>query len=191
VPASKHWPVVGAAVDQFISALGNALLLPVEGKQEGLSLLIVYIATIGWAPTIVTETADGLVELSPHQGEGVLYIVAIFVEGRSFEIVLRCPEQQLIFHRPAKTLLQQFHALIFVPVLLFDDSTVDIGGRSILNTWLQQIFLKLDYSASFFLNIYLIVRQPISYFFGDVGSLLSNIFFLHLFPVGGFSVLFW
>jgi hypothetical protein len=182
LPASKYWPVVGAAVDLFMSALGNVFLLPVEGKHEGPSLFIVYISNIDWVPTIVTEIAIGLVELSPHQGEGALYIVALFVEDRSFEIVLRCPEQQLIFHRPAKTLPQQFHALAFVPVLLFDDSTVDIEGSSILNTWLQQIFLKLGYSASFISDIYLVILQPIGYFFGDVGSLLSNIFeeFLHL-----------
>ena len=46
-------------------------------------------------PLVLGEPSDGLPELSPDEGEGVLDVVAVLVELGSLEPVLRGPEQQL------------------------------------------------------------------------------------------------
>ena len=41
------------------------------------------------------EAPDGLAELSAHQHQGVIYVVALLVEGGCPEAVLRSPEEPL------------------------------------------------------------------------------------------------
>jgi hypothetical protein len=58
-------------------------------------------------PLIVAETTNCLVELGSDEGEGVFDIVAFFVEDSCFEVMLRCPEQQLkLSHWTTKAIFQ-------------------------------------------------------------------------------------
>jgi hypothetical protein len=113
---SEYRPVVGVAVDQFISPLRHVLLLLVEGEQEGPPPLVVHIACSDCVPPIVGVAGEGPPELGAHQGQRVLDAVAARVEGRRAEGVLGGAEQQRQPHRSPEALPQELQALLPVPV---------------------------------------------------------------------------
>jgi hypothetical protein len=134
VPAYEEWccsedrSAVRGTVDQVQSIPRNVLLALVEGEQEGALLLVLNVAFLDCVPPKVTETTDGLAELSFDKCEGVFNVVALRVEGRSFEAVFGSPKQQLELHRPIEAFPQQLNKLFSVPVLLSDDQRVEVNG---------------------------------------------------------------
>ena len=57
------------------------------------------------------EATDGLAELSAHQHQGVVYVVAPLVEGSCFEAVLGRPEEHFDSNRVVKDFPQELQLL--------------------------------------------------------------------------------
>ena len=57
------------------------------------------------------EAPDGLAEFGVHQHQGVIYVVALLVEGGRPEVVLGCPEELLDFDWTAEDFFQELQLL--------------------------------------------------------------------------------
>lgn len=93
-PLSEYRAVWTLAINQILLPFGHHLLLEVQ-RQQKCVLPRIMNPPIRLIPCVLSETCDGLAELSPHNRQSVGDVVALSVESESTEAVLGAAIEQL------------------------------------------------------------------------------------------------
>jgi hypothetical protein len=133
----------------------------VEGEQEGPPLLVVHVvASTGWLPRVVAVVAESPPELSPHDGQRVLHVVAglwkafalkPFSEARN--ILSNFAGRPKLSRRNCRRFLPPLSAALRMRESRAKDSPPIANDGS-------RLCLKLDYSSCLFFDYLLVALQP-------------------------------